>query len=180
MPRRVRPPDDPILRIADVIGGLIEFWGFKRNMGRAWTLLYLSPDPLTAADLGQRLALSAGAVSTTVNSLLKWGVVRKTWVPGERRDYYEPETSIWKMVSRVFRERELVHIQAAIDSFEAALSQLAAQTPRLGSPEFDRSKFVRGRIEALLTLARIGERLLRAILSGESVDTRPLKDFTGS
>ena len=40
--------------------------------------------------------------------------------PGERRDYYEPETSIWKMVSRVFRERELVHIREAISAFEAA------------------------------------------------------------
>lgn len=29
------------LRVADAIGVLMEFWGFKRPMGRLWTLLYL-------------------------------------------------------------------------------------------------------------------------------------------
>ena len=31
--------------------------------------------------------------------LVQWGVIKKAWVPGERRDHYEAETSIWKMVS---------------------------------------------------------------------------------
>ena len=34
------------LRVAEVIGGLMEFWGFKAVMGRLWTILYLSPEPL--------------------------------------------------------------------------------------------------------------------------------------
>ena len=32
--------------VSDVVGRLIEFWGFKRNMGRIWAVLYLSPEPL--------------------------------------------------------------------------------------------------------------------------------------
>ena len=51
--------------VADAVGGLMEFWGFKRNMGRMWTVLYLAPDPLSAADLCERLSLSTGAVSMT-------------------------------------------------------------------------------------------------------------------
>ena len=35
----------------------------------------------------------------------QWGVIKKAWVPGERRDFYEAETSIWKMMSRMLRER---------------------------------------------------------------------------
>ena len=41
----------------------------------------------SAADLGERLSLSSGAVSMAINDLQQWGVVKKTWVPGERRDY---------------------------------------------------------------------------------------------
>ena len=37
--------------VSDVVGRLIEFWGFKRNMGRIWAVLYLSPEPLSAEDL---------------------------------------------------------------------------------------------------------------------------------
>ena len=44
--------------VSDAIGRLIEFWGFKRNMGRVWAVLYLSETPLTAKDLQERLSLT--------------------------------------------------------------------------------------------------------------------------
>jgi DNA-binding transcriptional regulator GbsR (MarR family) len=82
-------------RIAEVIGVLMEFWGFKAVMGRLWTILYLSPRPLSAAEIGERLAASTGAVSMALADLQQWGVVKKAWRPGERRVYSEPESSIW-------------------------------------------------------------------------------------
>ena len=175
MTERASPPHEPaILRVADAIGGLMEFWGFKRNMGRLWALLYLEPRPLSAADLCERLALSSGAVSMTLAELSKWGAVKKAWVPGERRDYYEPETSIWKMVSRVFRERELRLIQGSIETFEAAIAALSR--PATGD-EAARLSFARGRIERLLELAQVGRKLLEAILSGQPVDATPIAEF---
>src|SRR5258708_31435088 len=95
-------------RVVETIGALMEFWGFKAMLGRIWAVLYLSSDPRSAAEIGDKLSLSAGSVSTALAELLKWGVVKKAWRPGERREFYEAETSVWKMVSRVFRERELV------------------------------------------------------------------------
>ena len=35
----------------DAVGNVIEFWGFKRNQGRVWALLYLRNEALTAAEL---------------------------------------------------------------------------------------------------------------------------------
>ncbi len=171
------PANELILRVADAIGGLMEFWGFKRNMGRMWTLLYLESKPLSARDLAERLTLSSGGVSMTLSALSKWGVVKKTWVRGERRDYYEPETSIWKMVSRVFRERELRQIHSAIDAFETAVAGLDSQASEAHGDEGERLRFALRRIQGLLTLARIGERLLDSILSGKSVNTSSLEFF---
>jgi HTH-type transcriptional regulator, glycine betaine synthesis regulator len=172
------PEHDVILRVADAIGSLMEFWGFKRNMGRMWTLLYLEPTPLSAAQLGERLSLSSGAVSMLLSELTHWGAVKKAWVPGERRDYYEPETSIWKMVSRVFRERELRKIASTIEVFEHALQRLRLRLDR-ATDEDQRSRLqlVIDRIDGLLSLARTGERLLKAILSGQSIDASPLRTF---
>ena len=171
--------DDPVLQVADAVGGLIQFWGFKRNMGRVWTVLYLSSSPLSAVDLQDSLSMSTGAVSMTVNELLNWGVIRKTWVPGERRDFFEAETSIWKMVSRVFRERELRQIHTAIDVFQKAIAVLSRRRDASASvDERSQLQFKLGRIEGLLVLAKIGEGLLGAILSGKSVDASPLISFT--
>lgn len=172
--------EDHILRVVDAVGGLIEFWGFKRNMGRMWTLLYLERRPLSAADLSERLSLSSGAVSMTLGELQKWGVVKKAWVPGERREYYEPETSIWKMVSRVFRERELRQIHQAIEVFEDAIEVLESDGARGNDDDKERVGFALDRVRGLLNLARIGANLLDAILAGKSVDASPLKFFRDS
>lgn len=172
-----------VRQVADVIGGLMELWGFKRVMGRTWSVLYLSPEPLTAADLQHILQISAGSVSMTVSELLKWGVIKKTWVPGDRRDHYVPETSIWKMVSRVFRERELVHVREAIDAFRATLGALKALIADAAStastddtaaspagegplPSAARLRFMAERLQTLLTLAERGRGLIELLLSG--------------
>ena len=177
MRNRSSPDIDVVLRVADTIGELMEFWGFKRNMGRMWTLLYLESKPLSAAELCQRLSLSSGAVSMHLSELSKWGAVRKAWVPGERRDYYEPETSIWKMISRVLRERELRKISEAIAVFERAASALRDKRDAAENAEKSLFEPALDRIEGLLGLARIGHRLLDAVLSGPSIDASPLKLF---
>ncbi|MEZ4403433.1 MAG: hypothetical protein R3B06_25635 [Kofleriaceae bacterium] len=163
-----------VMKIADAVGALIEHWGFKRNMGRVWAVLYLEQAPLSASDLGERLSLSSGAMSMLLGELGQWGVVKKAWVPGERRDFYEAETSIWKMVSRVLRERELRWIQDALEQFAAAddaLSGAAAgaadRSPRLAG--------IAARVNGLTQLARVGAHLIESILSGESVDALPIK-----
>lgn len=162
------------LLVSDVIGRLIEFWGFKRNMGRVWSVLYLSPAPLSAADLQEALSLSTGAVSMTLNELMRWGVVKKVWIPGERRDYFAAEVQLWKMVSRVMSEREGGEIDAAIEACEDALRSLA---PHLASPDEAvraRAELQQGRIAALLGIARLGRQLLDALLATAKVDAEPL------
>ena len=117
--------DPAVLKVADAVGALTESWGFKRNMGRMWAVLYLEDHPLNAGELSDRLGLSTGSVSMLLTEMQGWGVVKKTWVVGERREHYEAETSIWKMVSRVFRERELQWIRTAHDAFASALAMQA-------------------------------------------------------
>ncbi len=175
------PSNDPIetaeLRVAEVIGSLMEFWGFKAVLGRLWAILYLSPEPLSAAELGERLSISTGATSMALTDLQKWGVIKKAWRPGERRDYYEPETSIWKMISRVFRERELGYVREAIAAFEAAIKQIAQARPKASSDEKKRLKFIEGRLSSLLTISRLGESLIGMLASGEPIDPQPLKSL---
>jgi DNA-binding transcriptional regulator GbsR (MarR family) len=160
--------DPAVLEVADAVGALIESWGFKRNMGRMWAVLYLEDHPLTAAELGERTGLSTGAVSMLLAELLHWGTVKKAWVVGERREHYEAETSIWKMVSRVFRDRELHWIHTARDAFVDAQQRL--------EPARDaRRKLIGERIAGLVELSQVGAHLLESILEGESVDALPIK-----
>lgn len=162
--------------VSDVVGRLIEFWGFKRNMGRVWATLYLSPSPLSAKDLQEALKLSAGAVSMTLNELGRWGVVKRVWVPGERRDYFAAEVQLWKMISRVFSEREGGEIRNAIESLEQALRELK---PRLDSDDDEtrkRAAHQRGRILALLGVAKLGKQLLEGLINTAKLDAQELSE----
>lgn len=170
--------------VSDVVGRLIEFWGFKRNMGRIWAVLYLSPEPLSAEDLRRLLSLSSGAVSMTLGELARWGVVRRVWVQGERKDFFAAEVQLWRMISRVFNEREKSEIDAAIEAFEEALVSLermkaqAAHAPANEKAEtLARVELQKERIGQLLELAKLGKRLLDALLSTAKVDAEPLVRF---
>jgi HTH-type transcriptional regulator, glycine betaine synthesis regulator len=164
------------LRVADTIGSLMEFWGFKRPMGRLWTVLFLSEAPKTAAELGEQLSMSTGAVSMTVAELLKWGAVKKTWKPGDRRDFFEAETSIWKMVTRVVRERELALVRDAAEVFEEAEGAMLRRSKAAAAAEGARLRFAAARIGQLLSLARAGEALLRSMVAGEAADPAPIRE----
>ncbi|HEX3479374.1 MAG TPA: MarR family transcriptional regulator [Kofleriaceae bacterium] len=187
--------DPAVLKVADAVGALIEAWGFRRNMGRMWAVLYLEDHPLTAADLGDRLGLSTGAVSMLVNELVQWGIIKKTWVVGERREHFEAETSIWKMISRVFRERELRWIRTAHEAFAEAGRELEAgeqSEPGGGDPagsaggaggnaprgiDDTRHQLIAGRVAGLTQLAQVGAHLLETMLQGEAVDSLPIKQL---
>ena len=163
--------------VSDNVGRLMEFWGFKRNMGRLWAVLYLSPDPLSAEDLRQSLSLSSGAVSMTLSELSRWGVVRKVWVQGERKDFYAAEVQLWRMISRVFSERERAEIIAAIEAYQEALAQVDATRQSPDAKTRAKAELQRERIGHLLELAKLGGRLLDALLSTAKLDAEPLVRF---
>ncbi len=163
--------------VSDTIGRLMEVWGFKRNMGRVWTVLYLAGQPLTAKQLRERLQLSSGAVSMTLNELARWGVVRKVWVQGDRRDFFEAEANVWKMVSRVMREREQNEISQAIDAFEEALVALDHHVEDSGKADPARMEVQRDRIARLIDLAKLGRSMLDALISNARLDASWLQRF---
>ena len=108
----------------------------------------------------------------TLNELLRWGVVRKVRVPGERRDHYVAEGNFWKMISRVFDERERVEVLDAIDIMEDAIEFLQKKAKEPQSRE--RAKFQEERVRELLDLARFGKQLLDTLVRDAKVDGSPL------
>ncbi len=167
------------LAVSDAVGRLMEFWGFKRNMGRVWAVMYLSPTPLTAAELKDLLQISSGAVSMTLAELMRWGVVKKVWVQGERKDFFVAETALWRMISRVLGERERSEIASAVESFEQAIVTLDTQrkSDRIDDAQRARIDLQLRRVRALHELSKLGRTLLDALLETAKVDAEPLTRF---
>lgn len=159
--------------VAAAIGELMRFWNFTPSMGRIWATLYLSQQPLSAEDLERIAELSSGNVSMSLTELIQRGVVLR--VPGGRRRLYAAETDIWKMVTRVFRERELRVVDRAIAELEAALALVQSQGASSQVAFMVRGRFLITRIERLLNLAKLGRRLIERLANTGQADISALR-----
>ena len=157
------------------MGRLMEFWGFRRHMGRLWTILYLSPTPMTTADLSETLQLSSSAVSLSLGELVHWGAVRKTWRPGERKDFYQAESSVWKLLRRVYERRELNLVREAIDAFGDGQRQMDETRGQLAGADRRRGDYMRKRLSRLSALSKAGERLVGRLVAGRMINPADLR-----
>jgi DNA-binding transcriptional regulator GbsR (MarR family) len=168
------------LRAADAVGALMELWGFRRQLGRIWTVLFLSERPLAAPELCERLQISTGLLSMSLAELRRWGVVRSVAIAGDRKEHFEAETHVWRLVRRVLAERERKAVEAALASVEAAIGDLreaiagSAGDPRLRSM----ARFRMERLEQLASLCRVGLSILKALIDGARADVNPLRSLS--
>lgn len=163
--------------VADTLAELMRFWNFKPSMGRIWAVLYMARDPLDAEQIEAATGLSAGQVSTTLQELQEWGVVRRvTREEGARRRLFEAETDILAMVARVFRQRELVLVEQSIARLEEALRILENEGRGDDAHGVLQSRFVVARIGRLLELARTGHGIVQQLARTGNADLSGLRD----
>jgi DNA-binding transcriptional regulator GbsR (MarR family) len=179
-PARAAGPEEDLDRARDLgidtCGRIAEFWGFTRTMGRAFGLLYLAPDPMTQIEIQRRLQISAGSASMTLAALIRWGVVHKVWVRGQRREHYRSETDFWKMISGVLNERERREISAAIGLVTEA--EARAKAARKTAPAALRSQvdFTAQRLARLHEICSMGEVMLDMLLGHMKLDVGRFRD----
>ena len=150
-------------RAADAVGALLVLWGFKRQMGRVWTVLFLSERPLTAAEACERLGISTGLLSMTLADLRSWGAVRTVTVPGERRERYEADVQVWRMVLRVLGSRERRALDEALQAFEASLEEARSSMVDADPAVRAAARFRADRLSRLVAHTRGAVGLLRIL-----------------
>ena len=148
--------------VSDVVGRLIEFWGFKRNQGRVWALLYLRDVALTAAEIEKELELSKGGVSMLIRDLERWGVVLRVRTPGDSSWRYKAETDLLQMARRVIEEREF--------SFIARIRADLEEARKLAQANPGTTKAQIARLTKMESLAEATEKALKLFLKTSRLD----------
>jgi DNA-binding transcriptional regulator GbsR (MarR family) len=145
----------------DAVGNVIEFWGFKRNQGRVWALLYLRAEPLNAQQIEGELRLSKGGVSMLLRDLERWGVVLRVREPGSAAWQFRAETDLFRMVARVIEERE----QGFVARVRADLAEARrlAQHARVSGEKL-------ARLDKMNALASASEQAIKLFLKTARLD----------
>jgi HTH-type transcriptional regulator, glycine betaine synthesis regulator len=115
-----------------------------RSVGEIYGLLFATGGAHTLDDLVQRLQISKGSASQGLRVLREAGAVRVTFLPGDRKDYYEAELELTALVRRFLHDqvsakmeeagRRLEHLQSVVlDPDNAAPAGLDGRVERLQS-----------------------------------------------
>jgi DNA-binding transcriptional regulator GbsR (MarR family) len=104
-------------------------WGIGRTVAQIHALLYFSPKPLTADEIVQSLGVARSHVSNSLKELQSWGVVKRSYVLGDRREHFESIADVWQMFEILLDERK----RREMDPTLKMLRETSAQTNG-GSP----------------------------------------------
>jgi len=142
----------------DRVNQICNKFGLNNIMAQLYAVLYLTPKPMSLNEMTEQLKISKGSVSTNIRALERYGAVRKVWVKGSRRDYYEAETDISKVISeRVASlvQHRLSEIDSMITASEGALNSEVSFSPQKEDREdYEMVKVFMQRLGALKELHR--------------------------
>ena len=99
-------------------------WGINRTVAQIHALLYLSPRPLSAEEICERLSVARSSVSTGLRELKSWGLVNTVHRIGERRDHFETLTDVWEMFRLVLQGRKRREIDPTLAMLTESVDQL--------------------------------------------------------
>lgn len=106
-------------------------WGINRTMSQIHALLMVADKPMSTEDVMNELVISRGNAHTNLKDLLEWGLLKKTIIAGDRKEYFEAEKDVWKIAVTVAKERkrrELDPMLQAIQQLEDELEGKSEET----------------------------------------------------
>jgi len=135
--------------IIDVFSGAAVQLGLPKSIGQIYGLLYASPRSLPFREIADLLEISAGSASQGIRLLRDLGAIKPVEVSGDRREHFEPELSLRRLLGGVLKTR----VQGPLDSGAAKIEAIRARFDLAGAAEAD-AEFLRGRLESIRTWHR--------------------------
>jgi DNA-binding transcriptional regulator GbsR (MarR family) len=101
-------------------------WGINRTVGQIYALIFVSPAPLNAEDIADKLEFSRSNVSMGLKELQSWRLVRLRHLPGDRREYFEAPGDAWEVFRTLAEERRRREIEPTLSMLRNALLETPA------------------------------------------------------
>ena len=95
-------------------GSLGSLWGINKAMAQIQSLLFISTKPLSMEEIMEDLKISRGNTSMNLRQLMDWGIVSKTLIPGERKEYFTTEKDVQELARVIAKERSRREIKPVI------------------------------------------------------------------
>jgi DNA-binding transcriptional regulator GbsR (MarR family) len=99
-------------------GTLGSNWGINKAMAQIHALLLLATEPLSAEEIMEELQMSRGNVNMNLRALMDWGIVKKEYKVGERKEFFSTGKDVWDLAKQVSKERRRREIEPILKMLE--------------------------------------------------------------
>ncbi len=148
----------------EAIGQLSVSLSINRVVGQLYALLFLSSHPLSLDDMVDKLKISKGNASVNIRELERWGAVRKVWTKGERKNFYEANLDILKIITNCLKNGLTERLQKVTDKIEKAEGTVESCLKEINTNEERiRVKIYRDRLKEIKQLSKKAEDLLKIL-----------------
>ena len=93
-------------------------WGINRTMAQVHALLLATGKPLSTDEVMEQLEISRGNANMNLRALIDWGIVKKEFIKGDRKEYFVAEKDVWYLFKQITKERRKREIEPVITSLE--------------------------------------------------------------
>lgn len=144
--------------------------GLPKSIGEIYGLLFCSSEALCFDDLEQKLQISRGSVSQGLKVLRQIGAIKLVYKQGSRKDHYQPELSMKRLIRGFMKEQFSPHLDSGLDrlsAIEGLVSDIPDQATRSHAEK---------RLDTLRTWHKRTQKLLpviMAVLGGAALLQKP-------
>ncbi|WP_163339207.1 GbsR/MarR family transcriptional regulator [Desulfopila sp. IMCC35008] len=155
-------------RLIETGGRVSQDFGTGRIVGQVLVFLYLCEEESSLDTIGQELGLSKASVSIAVRQLEKFGLAKKVWKVGDKRNYYKSADNIASALQQGVLSQVRQKVQVFGDELEGSLS-LVSEIPN-ESTSSKELEFLKNRIQRARKLQKgleviLGNPLVRLLTS---------------
>lgn len=105
-----------------------------RSVGEIFGLLFAADSPVAFDEVVRRLGISKGSVSQGLRMLVEIGAASTVYVPGDRRTFYQAETSMRKLFGGALNRALRPHLEGNRESL-ASLEKCIEEDARLSEED---------------------------------------------
>lgn len=143
--------------------------------GQIYSLLFISRNPMSLDEIGNVLKLSKGNISVNIRMLEGFGLVRKVWVKGTRKDYYEAARDYPRKFLKDFFDRVRAGIEDSLRVINRCKGEFEEAAKNCAGEDLEDAKFMASQLLLLEAFYGAASRIFEDFYQGRKVNTDLLR-----
>ena len=148
-------PSDLELESVDYFVSFAQMMGFPKSIGQIYGLLFMSFEPIPMDVVVAKLSISKGSASQGLNLLRELGAVKTCSLAGERREFYEADFDVTRIVQHFIDEKLLPRLSHAENRLER-MQKISRKMSKIS----EERNIAETRLQALQKWQKRGKKLL--------------------